>query len=108
MQAASRRLARTLFHAMLRYQQGLEKRQLVLFRLVEVGVDLFAMAATISRAAMLKEDAVALADLFCLEARRRIDQRLAQPDLPTDRAGYRVAQDVLAGRCAWLESEIVA
>ena len=107
-QAASRRLARTLFHAMLRYQQGLEKRQLVLFRLVEVGVDLFAMAATISRAAMLKEDAVALADLFCLEARRRIDQRLAQPDLPTDRAGYRVAQDVLAGRCAWLESEIVA
>ena len=104
---ASRRLARTLFHAMLRYQQRLEKRQLVLFRLVQVGVDLFAMAATISRAAMLKDNAVALADLFCLEARRRVETRLAQPDLPTDRANDRIAQDVLAGRYTWLEQGIV-
>ncbi|MBI4226757.1 MAG: acyl-CoA dehydrogenase family protein [Candidatus Omnitrophica bacterium] len=126
-QAASRRLARTLFHAMLRYQQGLEKRQLVLFRMVEVGVDLFAMAATISRAAWLAGarppmgsgphralqgpgpdgDPVLLADLFCLGARRRIDRRLARPELPDDRAGYRVAQEVLAGRYAWLETGIV-
>lgn len=106
-QAASRRLARTLFHAMLRYQQRLEKRQLVLFRLVDVGVDLFAMAATISRAAMLGAQAAPLADQFCAEARRRVGERLAHPSRSDDRAGYRLAQDVLDGRYTWLESGIV-
>ena len=108
---ASRRLARTLFHQMARYRLALEKRQLILFRLVDVGVDLFAMAATISRAAWLAQtadgDPVALANLFCTQARRRVDQALAGVALPQDRAGYRVAQDVLSGSYRWLEAGIV-
>jgi hypothetical protein len=110
---ACRRLARALFHAMVRFGPKLEKRQSVLFRVVDIGAELFAMAATCSRAKMLRQDAEAakgaeeLADLFCRQARRRVedsfDSLFDNDDVPT----YRVAQDVLAGQHAWLEQGIV-
>src|SRR5204862_8190593 len=66
----ARRLARGVFHAMMRFGPKLEQRQSVLFRLVDVGAELFAMAATCARAqAVLRRDpaagrhAVELADL---------------------------------------------
>ncbi|HSN68346.1 MAG TPA: acyl-CoA dehydrogenase family protein, partial [Thermoanaerobaculia bacterium] len=74
----SRRLARSIFHAMMKYQARLEKKQRVLFRIVDIGTDLFAMAATISYATALtkragaEKNAAELADLFCREARMRI------------------------------------
>ncbi len=111
-QRASHRLARTLFHKMLKHQQKLEKRQVLLGRIVDIGVDLFAISATLSRAAMLQHDAAAgnaveLADLFCGYARRRIQSNFAHLETPEDRTGYRLAQDVLGGRYTWLESGIV-
>src|SRR3954463_4779608 len=72
----SRKLSRNLFHAMVRFGPKLERRQLVLFRGVDIGAELFAMAATCVRAHALAKDgrkeAIALADLFCREARRRV------------------------------------
>src|SRR2546426_2762395 len=75
----ARRLARGVFHAMLRFGPKLEYRQAVLFRLVDVGAKLFAMAATCARARALQQrdpgagrHAVELADLFCRQARGRI------------------------------------
>lgn len=120
----SRRLARALFHQMVKHQQKLEKRQLVLFRIVDIGVDLFAMAASISRAAWMAghpkgsgrpgtfvgtfvEEEARLADLFCDYARQRIKTTFSQLEMPLDRKGYRVAQDLLQGRYPWLESGIV-
>src|SRR6266536_2783319 len=50
-----RRLARSVFHAMIRFGPKLELRQSVLFRLVDVAAELFAMAATCSRAQRLFE-----------------------------------------------------
>ena len=47
----SRKLGRTIFHCMVRFGPKLEKRQAVLGRIVEIGAELFAMAATCSRAA---------------------------------------------------------
>ena len=47
---ASRRLARTLFHCMVRFGPKLEKRQAVLGRLVEIGAELLAITAACSRA----------------------------------------------------------
>ena len=111
-QSTSRRLARTLFHKMLKHRQKLEKRQVLLGRIVDIGMDLFAISATLSRATMLQHDAAAgnaveLADLFCRTARRRIQSNFAHLESPEDRTNYRVAQDLLAGRYTWLESGIL-
>src|SRR5881628_3439996 len=51
----ARRLARNVFHAMIRFGPKLELRQGVLFRLVDVGSELFAMAATCFRAQRLMQ-----------------------------------------------------
>ncbi len=103
----SRKLARTIFHAMIRLGPRLEKRQSVLFRLVDIGADLFAMSATVSRAtAMAKDgntDAAELADSFCRHARRRVDQRFREVFGPDDVATWKTAQRVMDGDFAWLE-----
>lgn len=110
----SKRLARALFHQMMIHQQKLEKRQMILFRIVDVGVDLFAMSATISRAVSLSSgsagstsSAVELADLFCDTARGRIRSNLANLNPSEDRKGYRIAHDLLKGSYSWLEEGIV-
>ncbi len=54
---ACRRLARTLFHCMVRFGPKLEKRQAVLGRLVEIGAELLAISAACARAySMYKKD----------------------------------------------------
>ena len=110
---ASRKLARTLFHCMVRFGPKLEKRQAVLGRLVEIGAELLAVSAACSRAqAMVKDDPsnrgpVELADLFSRQARRRIDDRFAAVFDNDDVTTYRTAQRVLAGEHAWLEQGMV-
>ena len=109
-----RRLARSVFHSMIRFGPKLELRQSVLFRLVDVAGELFAMAATCSRAQRLYERdrttgerAVKLADLFCRQARRRVRSKFnglrRNEDVPT----YKFAQEILAGEHRWLERDIV-
>jgi len=46
----SHRLARTLFHNMVRYGPALEKRQLTLSRIVEIGTELFVLTASVYHA----------------------------------------------------------
>lgn len=110
----SRRLARTLFHAIVRFGPGLEKRQSVLFRMINIGAELFAQAATCSRAQMLHTSkdpeeraqgaaAQDLADLFCLHSRRRIKQNFKSVFNNDDVKTYALAQRVLAGEFKWLE-----
>ena len=107
----SRKLARQSFHGMLRYRAGLQNKQAFLFRLVDVANELFAMAASITRAQTLAregraeaKDAVALADLFCGGARRRVAQSFSALWSNDDVARYRAALDVLNGRHLWLEA----
>jgi hypothetical protein len=47
----SRKLARRLFHAMVKHGPKLEREQILLGRFVEIGAELFAITATCSRAA---------------------------------------------------------
>ena len=54
---ASRRLARRLFHAMAVNGPRLEREQVLLGRFVEIGAELFAIAATCSRAASIARTA---------------------------------------------------
>jgi len=105
---ASRRLARDLFHMMLRHGQGLQKRQLILARLVDVGMELFAVAAVLSRAASSQAPAGAqdLADLFCRQARRRIGQLRRGIYRNDDVDAHALARGVLDGEYPWLEENI--
>ena len=107
---ASRRLARSLFHAMVRFGPRLEQRQAVLFRMVDIGAELFAMAASCSRAvALAKEDpatnggALRTADVFCRQSRRRIKALFGQVFDNDDVATYNLARHVLKGDELWLE-----
>src|SRR6266849_2448965 len=110
----ARRLARSVFHAMLRFGPKLEYRQAVLFRLVDVGAELFAMASTCARAQwLLKNDpaagrrAVDLADLFCRQARGRVDAKFRELSHNADTRAYRLAQEVLQSEHRWLERGMV-
>lgn len=107
----TRKLGRALFHAMVRFGPKLERRQMVLFRAVEIGAELFAMTSSCVRARMLakagNEGAAALADLFCREASARIEDRFRRFFGTSDAEMYRVAQQVLRGEHAWLESGII-
>jgi alkylation response protein AidB-like acyl-CoA dehydrogenase len=108
---AARKLARSTFYGMSRWQGRLEKRQAFLGRIVDIGAELFAMSASIVRAQMLAEDgqasAVELADLFCRQARRRIDSHFRGLWSNTDSRNYAAAQEVLDGRFDWLEAGVI-
>ncbi len=107
---ATERLGRALFHAMVRFGPKLEKRQMVLFRAVDIGAELYAMSATIARAQMLKgqgnAQAAELADAFCRESRDRIEAHFRALFGKHDVALYRLAQSVTRGEHAWLEAGI--
>ncbi|HET8797082.1 MAG TPA: acyl-CoA dehydrogenase family protein, partial [Thermoanaerobaculia bacterium] len=107
----SRHLSRSIFHAMMRFQAKLERKQMVLFRIVDIGTDLFAMAATITYALMLakqgRKDAMELADLFCREARTRIDQNFRTLFDNHDELAYKVVQKMMKGEYEWLEGHMV-
>ncbi|HET8833989.1 MAG TPA: acyl-CoA dehydrogenase family protein [Gemmatimonadales bacterium] len=110
---AGRKLARTLFHCMVRFGPRLEKRQAVLGRLVEIGAELLAITAACSRAhAMVAAEPanrgpVELADLFSRQARRRIEDRFAAVFDNDDLATYAAAQRVIRGEHSWLEQGMV-
>ncbi len=119
---AARRLARSLFHAMARYGPKLERRQVLLGRFVDIGTELFAMAATVARAQALVaegergddpakraegESAVALAAAFCNRAQLRIAAWFREIHENTDATDYRLAQRILKGEANWLERGII-
>ncbi len=110
----ARRLSRTLFHAMMRYGPRLEREQMVLGRLVDIGAELFAMSAVCSRAQHLlgtdepHEEVMALVDLFCRESRLRCRRLYRELRRNEDRRRYRLARRVLKGDFAWLEDGVVA
>jgi alkylation response protein AidB-like acyl-CoA dehydrogenase len=110
----SRKLARSIFYAMTRWQARLEKRQAFLGRTVDIGAELFAISATCVYAQTLSgehpdraEQAVELADLFCRQARLRADRLFTELWANEDDANYRGAQRLLEGRYQWLEDGVL-
>jgi ACAD9/ACADV, C-terminal domain len=110
---SSRRLARSIFHAMVRFGPKLERRQAILGRIVEAGSELFMMTAVCVRAQKLVREnpsdtsPVELADVFCRQSRRRVRASFAGLLRNDDTATYRLAQDAMAGRFAWLEEGVI-
>jgi hypothetical protein len=110
---ASRRLARNTFYAIVRFGPGLERRQAVLGRLVEIGAELFVMSVTCVRALeRVRENPrdrtpLELADVLCRQARRRVKDRFRALFRNDDTATYKAAQRLLAGEYDWLEEGVV-
>ena len=97
--AISRKLARKLFHAMLRCGPALEKKQVVLGRFVDVGAELFVWSCALSRASALAEtggpeaeQALRLAKFFGATARDRTGELLRAARVESDKA----AQEIVA------------
>ncbi len=113
----SRRLARVLFHAMVKHGPGLEKRQLLLGRVVDIGTELFAISAAVLYADALikradpvrpREELEALVACFVGNARERIDAAFTGLGCShQDGRNYKLAQELLGGRHAYLGKGIV-
>ena len=106
---ASRRLARSTFYGMTRWQGRLEHKQRFLARIVDIGTELFAMTAACVRAQRDRADctAVELADAFCRQARVRAEQRFDQLWHNCDDSDRTLARGVLNDRYTWLEEGIL-
>jgi alkylation response protein AidB-like acyl-CoA dehydrogenase len=107
---ASRKLARSTFWAMSRWQGKLERKQGFLGRIVDIGAELFAMSAVCVRARAERADrpeGVELADLFCRQARLRAEALFAALWDNTDALDVKAARRLLDGRYTFLEEGIV-
>ncbi|MFC4057685.1 acyl-CoA dehydrogenase family protein [Planomonospora corallina] len=106
-----RRLARSTFYGMSRWQGGLEHRQGFLGRLVDIGAELFAITAACVRAqeeaAELGRRPVELADTFCRQARLRAEALFDRLWDNTDAGDVRLARYLLKDRYTFAEEGII-
>ena len=103
--SGSRRLARAIFHAMLKFGPRLEREQLLLGRLVDAGADLFALSCAVSQAQGMVEDALStneevdrvtqLVNYLGRLVKDRTDEKLRAVFSRSDREGYGIAKTLL-------------
>jgi alkylation response protein AidB-like acyl-CoA dehydrogenase len=109
----ARKLARSTFYAMSRWQGRMETKQGFLGRVVDIGAELFAMSAACVRAELLRSrgehgrEAYQLADAFCRQSRLRVEELFARLWSNTDDLDRKVVKGVLAGTYEWLEQGVV-
>jgi alkylation response protein AidB-like acyl-CoA dehydrogenase len=106
----SRKLARETFHAMVAYRAATQRKQALLFRLVDIANELFAMSAALTRAKQMRErqlpeasGAERLVDLFCRNRRKLVKGLLHALWHNDDERKYRVGRLILSGQERWLE-----
>ncbi|HCA84467.1 MAG TPA: acyl-CoA dehydrogenase [Streptomyces sp.] len=110
---SSRKLARSTFYAMSRWQGRMETKQGFLSRIVDIGAELFAMSAACVRADLLRREgdhgreAYQLADAFCRQSRIRVEELYGRLWTNTDDLDRKVVDGVLGGAYGWLEEGIV-
>ncbi|MFD9223858.1 acyl-CoA dehydrogenase family protein [Streptomyces sp. NPDC060064] len=110
---SSRKLARSTFYAMSRWQGRMETKQGFLGRIVDIGAELFAMSAACVRAELLRtsedygREAYQLADVFCRQSRIRVEELFTRLWSNTDDLDRKVVEGVLSGTYTWLEQGIV-
>jgi hypothetical protein len=104
------KLARESFHGMMVYREKMERKQVFLFRLVDVVNELFAMTASIARAIALEKrgapgaaEAAELADMFCNDSRRVVEERFYQLWNNDDDQKVAVTKQVMNDAFTWME-----
>ncbi|MDF3302690.1 acyl-CoA dehydrogenase family protein [Streptomyces tropicalis] len=109
----SRKLARSTFYAMSRWQGRMETKQGFLGRIVDIGAELFAMSAACVRAELLRSqgdhgrEAYQLADAFCRQSRIRVAELFDRLWTNTDDLDRKVVKGVLGGAYTWLEEGVI-
>ena len=94
----SRRLARTLFHAMALNGAKLERRQLLLGRLVDIGAELLVMGISAAHAhALGDETSLQTARYICHRGQRRVEALFDDARRSPDGEAYRLAKRMLDG-----------
>ncbi|MFC9647636.1 acyl-CoA dehydrogenase family protein [Streptomyces sp. NPDC056937] len=110
---SARKLARSTFYAMSRWQGRMETKQGFLGRIVDIGAELFAMSAACVRAELMRtsgdhgREAYQLADAFCRQARIRVEELFTRLWSNTDDLDRKVVNGVLAGTYTWLEAGVI-
>jgi alkylation response protein AidB-like acyl-CoA dehydrogenase len=111
---ASRKLARSTFYAMARWQAGTEDHGAFLGRIVDIGAELFAIsAAVVYTQTQVKDhperaaETLELAETFCDQAQHRTERLFNELWSNVDTANHRLALNVLSGRHSWLEAGIL-
>jgi alkylation response protein AidB-like acyl-CoA dehydrogenase len=111
---SARKLARNTFYGMARWQAAMEQKQGFLGRVVDIGAELFAMAAACVRAEAQRvddrvrgEQSYELADAFCQQATLRVEALFDALWSNTDGTDAQLAANVLKGRYTWLEEGII-
>jgi alkylation response protein AidB-like acyl-CoA dehydrogenase len=111
---ASRKLARSTFYAMARWQAGTEAHGAFLGRIVDIGAELFAISAAVVYAqTQMREhperadETRELAEAFCNQAQHRTERLFHELWANVDGDNHRLALDVLSGRHTWLEEGVI-
>ncbi|GAA3759386.1 acyl-CoA dehydrogenase family protein [Salinactinospora qingdaonensis] len=107
---ASRKLARSTFYAMSRWQGSLETKQAFLARVVDIGAELFATSSVVLRAHSDGQErperaqgAYELADTFARQSRLRVDHLFTAMWDNTDNVDGKLARRVFDDHYTWLE-----
>ncbi|MFE7430931.1 acyl-CoA dehydrogenase family protein [Streptomyces sp. NPDC057545] len=109
----SRKLARSIFYAMSRWQGRMETKQGFLGRIVDIGAELFATSAACVRAEHLRSsgdhgrEAYRLADTFCRQSRIRVEELFTRLWSNTDDQDRRLVDGILSGAYTWLEEGVI-
>lgn len=103
----SKKLARTLLHSMARYGPGLDKQQLLLGRLTEIGTELFVMTCALLKAEQTAGDGHSqLAETVFRNGKVRIKDKFANIRNNNDKDNYKLGRKVLEGDYEKLESVV--
>jgi alkylation response protein AidB-like acyl-CoA dehydrogenase len=107
-----KRLARSLFHTMAKFGPKLEYEQLLLGNFVEIGVDLFVMGCVLAKAEQLlakngnDKTPAELADLFCRNARERIELNFFKVKHNHNKKFNQAAKSFMDGKYDWMATDV--
>ncbi len=110
----SKKLAKSVFHSMVRFGPSLERQQLILANHVDIGVNLFTMATMLSKTEYEchqqkknKQSIQSLCDFYCINARERIKNSFHQIRFKNYKKMEKVNHSFLKGDFKWLEEGIL-